>query len=218
MSQAARKNFDLAVYLVTDRERCLGRDLRDIVSLAVEGGCTMVQLREKDADTGEFVALARDLMTVLRDTQVPLIIDDRVDIALAVGASGVHVGQKDMNVSDVRRLMGPDAIVGLTVHSEELARKAADLDIDYLGAGPVFPTKTKKNAAPALGMDGLARICRATHHRLVAIGSLTADKAADAVRAGAEGVAVVSAICSAPSPRLAAVEIAAAVRRVYKGG
>ncbi len=207
-----RRTFDLGVYLVTDRELCLGRDLEDVVHQAVRGGCTMVQLREKNTDTGPFVALARKLMLLLEGTGVPLIINDRVDVALAVGAHGVHVGQKDMPVADVRRLVGPDVIVGLSVENEERARAAAELDVDYLGVGPIFPTATKRDAAPVLGLEGLARIRNATRHRLVAIGSLSAGNAAEAVRAGVEGVAVVSAICSAPSPEKAAADIFSAVR------
>jgi thiamine-phosphate pyrophosphorylase len=204
-------SFDLGVYLVTDRDLCLGRDLEEIVAQAVKGGCTMVQLREKHADTGEFVDLARRLLRILAPRRIPLIVNDRVDVALAAGAQGVHVGQKDMRIDDVRRLVGPDMIVGLSVENEKTAAAAKNLDVDYLGVGPIFPTSTKKDAAPVLGIDGLARIRRVSSHRLVAIGSLTVANATEAVVAGAEGVAVVSAVCSALSPESAAQELARAV-------
>ncbi|EPR42653.1 Thiamine-phosphate pyrophosphorylase [Desulfovibrio sp. X2] len=210
------RRFDLSVYLVTDRPLCLGRQLVDVVGEAVAGGVTLVQLREKDAQTREFVELARAVKALLDPFGVPLLINDRVDVALACGAAGVHVGQKDMNPADVRAIvqgtLGPDAVVGLSVESEELALAARDLPVDYLGAGPVFATTTKKDAAPVIGLAGLSRIVELAGRPVVGIGAIGADNAAGVIRAGAAGVAVVSAVCSAPAPREAAARLADVVR------
>ena len=123
----------LKLYLVTDRDLSLGRPLEEVVSEAVAGGVTMVQLREKDASTGEFVELARRLMNVLKPLGVPLIINDRVDVALAVDADGVHIGQSDMAYEDARRLLGPGKIIGLSVENMEDLVKANELNVDYVG-------------------------------------------------------------------------------------
>jgi thiamine-phosphate pyrophosphorylase len=207
------KNFDPRLYLVTDRPLCRGREIMDIVSRAVSGGASMVQLREKQASTREFVELARAVLRVLIGTNVPLIINDRMDVALCVGAQGVHVGQSDMHVLDVRAMLGPDAVVGLSVETMEQVRKAQDWPVDYLGLGPVFATKTKADAGAPWGLDGLASACAQSRIPIVAIGSMSADSAHEARKAGAAGVAVVSALCSAPSPSRAAAEILASWER-----
>jgi thiamine-phosphate pyrophosphorylase len=134
-----------------------------------------------------------------------------VDIALAIGASGVHVGQTDIDCGTVRRLVGPDAIVGLSIETVEQARAAVDFDIDYLGVGPVFATPTKTDAAPALGLEGLARVRALSSLPIVAIGGLNAGNAGHAIEAGADGIAVVSAICAAADPESAARELRNAV-------
>ncbi|NCC24584.1 MAG: thiamine phosphate synthase [Deltaproteobacteria bacterium] len=198
---------DFRLYLVTDRPLCLGRDLLDIVRRAVAGGAKMVQLREKSLSTREFVDLARAVKLILAGTGVPLIVNDRVDVALASEADGVHVGQSDMDVADVRALVGPKAIVGLSVERMDQVLEVRDLNVDYLGVGPVLPTATKADACPAWGFDGLARACAAAKLPVVAIGSMGAETAAKARMAGAKGVAVVSAICSASDPAKAAARI-----------
>ena len=134
---------NLKLYLVTDRDLSLGRSLEEVVREAVAGGVTMVQLREKDASTGEFVELGRKLMTVLKPLGVPLIINDRVDVALAVDADGVHIGQSDMPYADARRLLGHDKIIGLSVENFEDLDIANTLDVDYVGISPVYGTSTK---------------------------------------------------------------------------
>ncbi|WP_319469641.1 thiamine phosphate synthase [uncultured Pseudodesulfovibrio sp.] len=207
------KPTDLAVYLVTDRALCLGRSLEEVVAEAVAGGCTMVQLREKDADTGEFVELARALAARLNPLDIPLLINDRVDVALAAGVQGVHVGQSDMRVEDVRRLIGPDAILGLSVDTDEDIAAAQSLPVDYLGVGPVFPTQTKKDTRGApWGPDGLRRAVATSKFPLVGIGGVNLDNAMEVAASGVDGVAVVSAICSASSPREATAELVKAVR------
>jgi len=208
---------DYSVYLVADRSCCRGRDLLDVVEEAVRGGASLVQLREKEGGARDFVQLARRMRRLLRSLEVPLIINDRVDVALACGADGVHVGQEDMDTRDVRLLTGPDFLVGLTVHTPELAREAGNLPVDYLGAGPVFGTASKSDPKPRLEAQGLARIREQTVLPLVGIGSISGDNAAEVIRAGADGVAAISAICSAQSPFEAARKLREAVRSARSG-
>jgi thiamine-phosphate pyrophosphorylase len=190
--------------LVTDPSLDRGR-LLEVVRAAVAGGVTSVQLREKGASTREFVERARMLMQVLAPAGVPLIVNDRIDVALASGADGVHVGQSDMSVAEVRRWL-PDAIVGLSVERIEhvLEVESRRLAVDYLGVSPVFATASKLDAAPPLGLDGLAAIRDITSLPLVAIGGIAASNAAAVIAAGADGLAVVSAICGADDPLAAA--------------
>jgi thiamine-phosphate pyrophosphorylase len=196
------------LYLVTDRGLCGGRDLEEVVAQAVQGGVACVQLREKDLGTRAFVSLAVALKTLLAPAKVPLIINDRLDVALAAGADGLHVGQDDMPCELVRRFMGPGAIIGLSVESWEDVERAQDLDVDYLGVSPVFPTPTKTDTKAAWGLEGIQRIRAYSRHPLVGIGGLNLGNVAQAVRAGADGIAVVSAICAAADPRLAARDLA----------
>ncbi len=203
---------DWTLYLVTDRRLAGARPLPDLVAAAVRGGVTAVQLREKECGTREFVELARALKALLAPVGVPLIVNDRVDVALAACADGVHVGQSDMPCPDVRRLLGPSAIIGLSVETLEQALAAPD-DIDYLGVSPLFSTPTKTDTAPAWGLDGLAALRRASRLPLVAIGGIHSGNAASVIRAGADGIAVVSAICCAPDPELAARALRTATLR-----
>ena len=197
----------LKLYLVTDRPLSLGRDIEDIVREAVEGGATIVQLREKECPTGEFVALARRLKALLTPLGVPLIINDRVDVALAADADGVHIGQSDMPYEDARRLLGYDKIIGLSVENFEDLERANALDVDYIGISPVYGTPTKSDTAEPFGLAGLQRAVEMSVHPTVAIGGMNAGTIGEVIAAGADGVAVVSAICSAPSPREAAQEL-----------
>ena len=192
------------LYLVTDRGLCAGRPLEQVVAEAVRGGVACVQLREKELPTRPFLDLALALKALLGPLGVPLIINDRMDIALAAGADGVHVGQEDMPCGQLRRFLGPRAILGLSVETWQDVEQAQDLDVDYLGVSPVFPTPTKTDTKAAWGLEGIARIRAFSRHPLVAIGGLNPGNAADAVRAGADGIAVVSAICAGPDPGEAA--------------
>ena len=194
----------LRLYLVTDRPLAMGRELEWIVAEAVKGGATMVQLREKDIDTRGFIELTKRLQPVLREAGVPLIINDRVDVALAVDADGVHIGQSDMPYEIARRLLGPDKIIGLSVENMDEVREANSLDVDYIGVSPVYSTATKTDTAPPFGLEGLREAVRLSRHPAVAIGGMNARTAPDVLRTGVDGIAVVSAICSAPSPREAA--------------
>ena len=190
--------------LVTDRGLCGGRPLEDIVREAVRGGIASVQLREKELSTRAFVAEATRIKALLAPHGIPLIINDRVDVALAIGAEGVHVGQSDMPAALVRKLVGPDVIIGLSVETWADVEEAESLPVDYLGVSPVFATPTKTDTRGAWGLEGLARIRAFSRHPLVAIGGLNASNIRSVVTAGAEGIAVVSAICAAKDPAQAA--------------
>ena len=194
---------DLALYLVTDRGLSLGGDLETVVLQAVEGGVTLVQLREKDIDTREFIALGQRLKAALKGSGVPLLINDRVDVALAVDADGVHIGQSDMPYGMARRLLGPDKIIGLSVETMDEVIQANDLDVDYVAVSPVFATRTKTDTLTPFGYEGLERACRLTRHPICGIGGMNADTVGRAIACGADGVAVVSAIVSAPDPLIA---------------
>jgi thiamine-phosphate pyrophosphorylase len=214
---ALGRRFDPRLYLVTDRGLSRGRPIDAIVEAAVRGGVTAVQLREKACPAAEFLGLALRLKSLLEGTGVPLIINDAVDIAAESRAAGVHLGQGDMSPAEARRILGPDAIIGLSVETLEQAEAAAEWDIDYLGVSPVFLTPTKTNTGGAWGLDGLRRLRMRTRNPLVAIGGINASNAASVIEAGADGLAVVSAICSALDPESAARELRMIVDRVRPG-
>jgi thiamine-phosphate pyrophosphorylase len=207
--------LDPAAYrlcLVTDRALARGRPLVEVVMRAVTGGVTMVQLREKEATTRAFLEEARALKALLADHGVPLIVNDRVDIALAVGADGVHVGQTDMPVAAVRALIGPDRLIGLSItDAEQIARPDAAA-ADYLGIGPLHPQKTKPDASAPLGLGGFARLRRMSARPVLAIGGVKAGDVPMLVEEGATGVAVVSAIMAAEDPEAAARDFVRAWR------
>lgn len=205
------------LYLVTDRELIGDRSITDVVAAAVDGGVSHVQVREKTTSTRAFVATAERLRNLLAGTGVLLIINDRVDVALAVGADGVHVGQHDMDYPTTRRLVGPDAIVGLSVETMDDVEQAEAYDVDYLGVSPIFATPTKPDTRGTWGLDGLMRVRQRSRHPLVAIGGFNASNAAAAVESGADAVAVVSAICAASDPRQAAAELVARIDAASSG-
>ena len=207
----------LRVYLVTDEALCVHHDLLDIVQMAVRAGVTCVQLREKHLSTGAFVAKARALKELLNRyaPDVPLMINDRVDVALAAQADGVHVGQEDMPLADVRALM-PNGLIGLSVHSAQTMQAALAQRslLDYVGLGPIYPTATKSDAAAPVGLDGLAQIRAMSSVPIVAIGGIGVDNAQAVMQQGADGIAVVSAICSAERPDLVVQHLSTTVRQV----
>lgn len=186
------------IYLVTGD--CPHHNLETVVDQAVRAGVCAVQLREKTADTRTFLDRALGLRTLLNNAGIPLIINDRLDIALASGADGVHIGQRDMPYAKARELMGKDALIGLSVETWADVKAAQDLDLAYIGVSPVFATPTKTDTKSPWGLDGLARIKKFSKHRLVAIGGLNTATTGAVVRAGADAVAVVSAICVAKDP------------------
>ena len=212
-----RHNFDvsaldLALYLVVDPALCDGRMPRDVVEAAVVGGATLVQLRDKQGSTRALLEEARRLKAWLAPRGVPLLVNDRTDVALAAEADGVHLGQEDMPPADARRLLGPNAIIGLTVRSPDEARAVPRELIDYVSIGGVFPTASKNNPALPNGLVGLRHIASLIDLPRVAISGIDRSNAADVVQAGVDGIAVISAICGAPDPQAASAELLATVR------
>ena len=198
---------DYSLYLVTDRALAHGRPMAAVVREAVAGRVTCVQLREKNCGTREFMEEACAVHAATRALGVPLIVNDRVDVALAIGADGVHLGQQDMPIADARRLGPPGWIIGVSAESINDAMRAERDGADYVGVSPVFATPTKTDHAEPLGLEGLHAIRAATKLPLVAIGGIHAGNARDVIRAGADGLAVVSAIVAAADPRAAAEEL-----------
>lgn len=201
------------LYLVTDQESAGNRTIGEVVEAAVRGGVSCVQLREKQLCTRDFIARAIALRALLAPLQIPLVINDRIDVALACGADGVHLGQSDMPVVQARRLLPPEVFIGWSVETMEDVLRSASLPVDYLGVSPIHATPTKTDTADAWGLDGLRQVRSATALPLVAIGGINAENAHDVLSAGADGLAVVSAICAAPDPCTAA----AALRRICDG-
>lgn len=195
------------LHLVTNRSLSRGRSLVEVVRDAIAGGVTCVQLREKECSTREFLFEAALLAELLKPLGIPLIINDRIDIALAVGADGVHLGQQDMPISHARRLGRPDWIIGISAETLEDAIRAEQEGADYIGVSPVFSTPTKTDTSPPLGLEGLRQIRAAVRTPLVAIGGIHCGNASEVIRAGADGVAVVSAIVAADFPKKAAAAI-----------
>ncbi len=206
--------LDPLLYLVTDRKLSHGRPLTEIVEKAVAGGVTVVQLREKDMSTRAFIEEALAVKMVLDIHGVPLLINDRTDVALAVDAAGVHLGQEDMPCGIARRVLGADKIIGLSVENVQQAEEANSKDIDYIAVSPVFSTSTKKELTKGLGIEGVKKIASLSKHPAVAIGSIKENNAAAIMQAGASGIAVVSAICSSPDPEMAAAGL---LREALKG-
>lgn len=189
---------DLFLYAVTDSgmNKKWGRSITDAVKAAIDGGATIVQIREKDAETGDFLESAKACLEICRLNNIPLLINDRIDIALACDADGVHVGQSDMPVNTVRTLLGPDKIIGVSCKTPEHALKAWADGADYIGSGGVFPTNTKANNR-TIGLDGLKEVCLASKLPVVAIGGINLGNAREVMELGVvnlEGVAVVSAL------------------------
>lgn len=207
-----RPVVDLSVYLVLDPDLCGGaQGMIDTTRAAVQNGATCVQLRAPHWKKRALVECGRELKKVLRGFNVPLIINDHADVCLAVDAEGFHVGQDDLSAQDARTIIGPDKVLGLSVsNAEELAAVDTSL-VDHLGIGPIFSTSTKMDAGAALGIDGFAELAARKPCPAVAIGSVKVPIVGDLIRAGADGVAVVSAICGQPDPGSATKKLATAV-------
>jgi thiamine-phosphate pyrophosphorylase len=205
-----RRSFDPTLYLVTNPELARGRVLADVVAAAVRGGVTLVQLRDKHADGRALLEQAVMLKAVLGPQGIPLLVNDRVDVAHAADA-GCHVGQTDLPPVAARAILGPDAILGVSVDAVDQARAIDPELVDYVAYGPFAATMTKADAGRPIGPDGLAAIRKLRLLPLVAIGGIDAQNVAAAVRAGADGVAVVSAIMTAADPEGAARELRAAI-------
>jgi len=200
---------DLRLNAIVDPERAGGRDLAELARLCARGGATLIQLRDKHSDTGAMVNKARAIKKVLTPLGVAFVVNDRVDVALAAGADGVHVGPDDLAVADARRLLGPGAIIGLSIKSVAEAEAAPVELIDYVGSGGVYVTLSKEQKKPPIGPAGLAHIIEVLKRRkakmpVCGIAGVDATNAAEVISAGADGVAVISALSLAPDPAAAA--------------
>jgi thiamine-phosphate pyrophosphorylase len=211
--RTAGRPVDYTLYLVTDSDLSRGRALLDIVRAAVDGGVTCVQMREKAVSSREYLERLSPVRELLRERGIPLFVNDRVDIALAVEADGVHLGQTDMPLSLARQIAGDRLIIGISCETAQDAIEAERGGADYVSVSPVFATPTKTDTAPALGLDGVRAIRAAVRLPVVTIGGINAANAADLIRAGADGICVVSAIVAAPNPRAAA----ASLRNIVEG-
>jgi thiamine-phosphate pyrophosphorylase len=208
--------FPYKLYLVISEEACLGRDLLWVAEEAVKGGVDIVQLREKRKDTETFTALAKKLKHLLDRYSIPLIINDNVAIAMAIGAEGVHVGNRDMPPSQVKKIWPNVGLLGYSIEYIEQLDNSEIQHAGHLGISPVFSTPTKTDTVTEWGFEGIARIRKLTDKPLVAIGNVNAVNAFEILKAGADCLAVVSAICAADNPRLAAQQLRKEIERYEK--
>lgn len=207
-------NIDWSLYLITDRRLAGGRDLVDVVRAAIRGGVTIVQLRDKTATTNDLIGIGRRLHEVTLAAGVPLIINDRVDVALAINAEGVHLGPPDdMPAGLARPLLGPERIIGVSAGRPEIALRAAQDGADYVGTGDIFGTASKPDADEPIGLAGLRAVVAASPIPVVGIGGVNQENAAGVIAAGADGVALISAIMAADDPEKAAFKLRQTIDR-----
>ncbi|MFQ5443469.1 MAG: thiamine phosphate synthase [Nitrospinales bacterium] len=211
------EKIDCTLCLITDRSLARGRSTLDIVNAAVCGGVTSVQLREKIGSTRDFIEQALTIRDFLKSRDIPLIINDRLDVALAVGADGVHLGQNDMPLAVARSIVQDTMIIGISANSLEDAVAAEKGGANYLGVGPIYATDTKNDTAPVLGLNGLRKIRKNIKIPLVTIGGLNRSNAAQVIRNGADGIAVVSAIVAAENPEIASRELMNTIQQAKAG-
>ena len=201
------------LHVLTDRELVKPKSIVEVIKLAIEGGAAAIQLRDKDASDEEMIALGKKILE-LTTGRVPLIVNDNVQVALAIGADGVHVGQKDIPADQVRKLIDPNMILGVSVSTVEQARQAESDGANYLGVGPIFPTQTKTDADPPIGLGGLANIREAVSLPIIAIGGIKKRNVAQVMQF-AHGIAVISAVLRAKNPLLATQKLAIIINK-YK--
>lgn len=209
--------IDYGLYVLTDSMLAHGRAHCDVVGAALRGGATLVQYREKDASTARMIEEALALRSLCHASGVPLIVNDRVDLALAVEADGVHLGPDDMPVSLARRLLGPRKILGVSAGNVDEARAAIAAGADYLGVGALFATVTKADAGEPIGIQGLRQIAQISTVPVVGIAGINRSNAVDVIRAGAAGIAVVSAVVGAEDVECAARGLRAIVEESRAG-
>lgn len=209
-----RRPFDLSLYLVLDPDQCGPRGWLETVEPALSGGVSVVQLRCKDPSDGRLAEMTRALLPQLRARSIPLLLNDHVELAARLEVDGVHLGQDDASPASARRLLGPRALIGLSVTRAAEVSTVDPEVVDYVGLGPVFPTDSKADAAKPLLLEGFRAVRAALPLPVVAIGGVSLANAAQLRAAGADGLAVISAICRAPDPRAAA----SGLRRAMDGG
>jgi thiamine-phosphate pyrophosphorylase len=203
--------MDPTLYVVLDRTVARGRSLDDVLAAVIEGGCRMVQLREKDWPSGRLLPVAERLLTRARQAGVTFVVNDRVDLAVAVGADGVHLGQDDLPARTARPLLRPGMILGVSTHNVAQAHSARDDGADYVAVGSMFATTTKPDFE-LVGPSLVRKLRPDLRVPLVGIGGITHENAAEVIRAGADGVAVISAVCAAPDPAAATRRLLEAIR------
>ena len=204
--------YNYSLYIITDQKLAGNRSIIQVVQLAITGGATFIQYREKTANTRKMVKQAQVLHKIAIKAKEPFIINDRIDVALAIGAEGVHVGQDDMPAFYVRQLIGPNMILGVSISAVVQAIKAQEDGADYLGVGPIFPTPTKTDANPPIGLKGLLTIKKAVSIPVVAIGGINATNAKEVAKI-ADGIAVISAVMGAENPKQAAEELSIIIKK-----
>lgn len=202
-----RKDAEWSVYVITDRRAAGERSIVHVVHAAIRGGATAVQLREKESSTRQMIQLGHELHELTREAGIPLIVNDRVDVALALNAEGVHVGQDDLPAPMARRLIGTERILGVSAGTVKEALEAERDGADYLGVGDVYGTPSKPDTGVPIGVEGLAAVAKAVAIPTVAIGGITTDNAEAVIEAGAAGVAVISAVIGANDPEAAARQL-----------
>ncbi|HSF05146.1 MAG TPA: thiamine phosphate synthase [Methylomirabilota bacterium] len=203
--------MDPSLYVILDRTAARGRDLTDILESTIAGGCRMVQLREKEWPSGRLLALAERLGARCREARVTFVVNDRLDLALAVAADGVHLGQEDLPPRVARPLLRPGMLLGISTHSVEQARAAQTAGADYVAVGAMFPTATKPDFE-LVGPDLIRKLRAEIRAPLIGIGGITHDNVGEVIRAGAAGVAVISAVCAADDPERATRRFLEAIR------
>ena len=200
-------DINYKLYLITDRSFLNGRSLKDCVEAAIKGGVTLVQVREKDASTREFYKIAKEVKEITSKYNIPLLINDRIDIALAIDAEGVHLGQSDMPIKLARKILGEDKIIGISANTLEEALEAQKAGADYLGIGPVFYTGTKKDIDEPIGIHGLKEITENIRIPSVAIGGINKENAKSVLETGVNGISVISAILRSENIEKASIEL-----------
>ena len=208
-----KNKIDLSLYLVTNRKSLTLENFFRIIEQSIQGGVKIVQLREKDISSHDFIEIGRKLLSFLKPKGIPLIINDNVEVAQAIHADGIHLGQSDLKVEEARAILGKQAIIGLSVENIDQAIEAENENVDYLAASPVFDTKTKDNCSNSWGLNGLKHLCSISRHPIIAIGGLNETNVKQVMECGAVGVAVVSAIFHAPCPKTAAQAIINKMKR-----
>lgn len=202
-----KRPLDLRLYVVLDLGLAGGKPLAELGADAVAGGATMLQVRVKSASTRELVTQVSEVLAATRSSGVPVLVNDRADVALATGAAGVHLGEDDLPIDAARRILGESMVVGSSAGDPDAARRSENEGADYLGTGDVYGTKSKPDADEPIGLDGLSRVARVVGIPVVAIGGIAPGRAAPAIQAGASGVAVISAV-------IAAQDVAASARNL----
>jgi thiamine-phosphate pyrophosphorylase len=208
--------MDPSLYVVLDRAAARGRDLTEILDAALAGGCRLVQLREKEWPSGRVLPLAERLRDRCRAADATFIVNDRVDLAVAVGADGVHVGQDDLPARAARPLLRPGMILGMSTHSVTQARAAQADGADYIAVGSMFPTRSKAEFE-LVGPELMRKLRGEIRVPLIGIGGITHDNVGEVIAAGADGVAVISAVCAADDPRAAATRFVALIAQARRG-